>query len=151
MSVFKKLIASATLATAMLASPAIAQDNVRIALVVKALGIGLAMDDFGTGYSSLAYLSKFPFDTIKLDQSLVRNQWTQRDILLQSVISMATNLGLSTIAEGVEDENDLENLKLMGCQYIQGFVAGVPVSAEIATDLVRAQNPLVAKDDAAAE
>jgi EAL domain-containing protein (putative c-di-GMP-specific phosphodiesterase class I) len=84
------------------------EHNAHVLNRVKAFGIGLAMDDFGTGYSSLAYLSKFPFDTIKLDQSLIRNQWAQRDVLLQSVIAMATNLGLSTVAEGVEKEEDLK-------------------------------------------
>ncbi|TCD13530.1 putative bifunctional diguanylate cyclase/phosphodiesterase [Oricola cellulosilytica] len=126
------------------------EHNAHVLEKVKSLGIGLAMDDFGTGYSSLAYLSKFPFDTIKLDQSLVRNQWAQRDILLQSVISMADNLGLSTVVEGVETEDDLVKLRKMGCRYIQGFIAGVPVNGSVATDMVAAQNPLV-KDDAAAE
>ncbi len=127
------------------------EHNARVLERVKALGIGLAMDDFGTGYSSLAYLQQFPFDTIKLDQSLVRNDWTQRDILLQSVISMANNLGLATVAEGVENMDDVRKLEEMGCKYIQGFVAGVPVTAEAATELVMTQNPVVTNDDAAAE
>ncbi|WP_421859497.1 EAL domain-containing protein [Oricola sp.] len=125
------------------------EHNAHVLQRVKELGVGLAMDDFGTGYSSLAYLSKFPFDTIKLDQSLIRNQWEQRDTLLQSVISMAINLGLSTVAEGIESEDDLETLKAMGCHYIQGFAAGKPVTAEKAMEMVLEQNPLVANDDAA--
>jgi len=127
------------------------EHNSRVLKRVKDLGIGLAMDDFGTGYSSLAYLSQFPFDTIKIDQSLVRNDWAQRDILLQSVISMANNLGLDTVAEGVESPEDADRLKELGCRYIQGFIAGVPLTAEAATDLVMTQNPIVTNDDAAAE
>ena len=125
------------------------EHNSRILQKVKELGIGLAMDDFGTGYSSLAYLSHFPFDTIKLDQSLVRNDWSQRDTLLESVIAMANNLGLATVAEGVESSEDADKLEEMGCKYIQGFIAGVPVAAEEATELVMEQNPLVTNDDAA--
>ena len=127
------------------------EHNARVLRRVKDLGIGLAMDDFGTGYSSLAYLSQFPFDTIKIDQSLVRNDWAQRDVLLQSVISMANNLGLDTVAEGVENPEDVDRLKELGCRYIQGFVAGVPLTAEAATEMVMAQNPIVTNDDAAAE
>jgi diguanylate cyclase (GGDEF)-like protein len=125
------------------------EHNARVLQRVKALGIGLAMDDFGTGYSSLAYLSQFPFDTIKIDQSLIRNHWTQRDILLQSVVSMANDLGLATVAEGVENAEDAEKLKQMGCRYIQGFYAGAPVSADEATQRVLAQNPIVSTDNAA--
>ena len=125
------------------------EHNSRVLQKIKELGIGLAMDDFGTGYSSLAYLSQFPFDIIKIDQSLVRNDWSQRDILLQSVIAMATNLGLATVAEGVELPEDADKLEDMGCTYIQGFVAGAPVSAEEATELVMEQTPVVSNDDAA--
>ncbi|QKV20625.1 putative bifunctional diguanylate cyclase/phosphodiesterase [Oricola thermophila] len=127
------------------------EHNARVLGRVKDLGIGLAMDDFGTGYSSFAYLSHFPFDTIKIDQSLIRNDWSQRDVLLESVILMANNLGLSTVAEGVEAKEDVERLRGMGCRYIQGFAAGVPLTAEAATELVMEQSPVITNDDAAAE
>jgi EAL domain-containing protein (putative c-di-GMP-specific phosphodiesterase class I) len=81
----------------------------------------------------------------------VRNDWAQRDILLQSVIAMANNLGLDTVAEGVENPEDADRLKELGCRYIQGFIAGVPLTAEAATELVMSQNPIVTNDDAAAE
>ncbi|MBL1406036.1 MAG: EAL domain-containing protein [Rhizobiales bacterium] len=95
---------------------------------IKALGVGLSLDDFGTGYSSLSYLMKFPFDTIKIDKSFIqaRNK-KERLIVLRSIIAMAHGLEHELIAEGVELESDVTELRQMGCEYAQGFLFGSAV------------------------
>lgn len=98
---------------------------------IKALGVGLSLDDFGTGYSSLSYLMRFPFDTIKIDRSFIqaRNQ-KERLIVLRSIIAMAHGLEHELIAEGVELESDVTELRQMGCEYAQGFLFGAAVNID---------------------
>jgi diguanylate cyclase (GGDEF)-like protein/PAS domain S-box-containing protein len=110
---------------------------------IRELGAGLALDDFGTGHSSLAYLQRFPFDTIKIDQSFVRasNKGT-RPVLLRSIIAMAHDLGMEVVAEGAETDSDAIELYQLGCEYAQGFVFGEPMSAEDARNLLQADRPL---------
>lgn len=106
------------------------------------LGIGLSLDDFGTGYSSLAYLTRFPFDTIKIDKSFVDDTSPKRVVLLKSMINMAHELGLSVVAEGVADESDALQLRQMGCEYVQSFAFGQPQPADAALRLLKEQFPL---------
>lgn len=97
---------------------------------IKALGVGLSMDDFGTGYSSLAYLMRFPFDTIKIDQSFVlAREKKERLVMLRSIIAMAHGLEKKLIAEGIEFESDVAELLQLGCEYGQGYLFGEPMSA----------------------
>lgn len=98
---------------------------------IKALGVGLSLDDFGTGYSSLSYLMRFPFDTIKIDKSFIqaRNK-KERLIVLRSIIAMAHGLEHELIAEGVEMESDVTELRQMGCEYAQGYLFGGAVELE---------------------
>nr|WP_237351879.1 EAL domain-containing protein [Rhizobium sp. ACO-34A] len=105
-------------------------------------GISLALDDFGTGYSSLAYLTRFPFDTIKLDKALVCDHSDKRGILLKSIISMARGLEMKVVAEGIETEEDGQDLAKMGCDYGQSYLYGAPIGAESALRLLRERFPL---------
>jgi diguanylate cyclase (GGDEF)-like protein/PAS domain S-box-containing protein len=104
---------------------------------VRELGAGLSMDDFGTGHSSLAYLQRFPFDTIKIDQSFVRTTTRgTRPVILRSIISMAHDLGMEVVAEGAETDSDAVELYQLGCEYAQGFAFGEPMTAQAAQDLL---------------
>jgi EAL domain-containing protein (putative c-di-GMP-specific phosphodiesterase class I) len=98
---------------------------------LKGLGFHLTMDDFGTGYSSLAYLKRFPFDTVKVDQSFVRGIPDNRDdvAIVEAIIAMAHSLQLKVVAEGVETQEQLELLRKLGCDQIQGYYFSKPIPA----------------------
>ncbi|WP_412064650.1 EAL domain-containing protein [Rhizobium sp. SYY.PMSO] len=105
-------------------------------------GIGLALDDFGTGYSSLAYLTRFPFDTIKLDKAMVRDDSDKKAVLLRSVISMARELNMRVVAEGIESEEDALELAKIGCTYGQSFIFGPPMGSDSVLRLLKERFPL---------
>ena len=96
---------------------------------LKALGVKLYLDDFGTGYSSLAYLQRFPVDALKIDRSFVDNMTQDAGSaeLVRTIISMAQNLGLQVVAEGVETETQLSALRELGCPQAQGFLFAEPL------------------------
>jgi diguanylate cyclase (GGDEF)-like protein len=95
---------------------------------LRAVGMRTALDDFGTGYSSLSYLRSFPFDKLKIDQSFVREMAHRPDCLaiVTSVLGLARELGMATTAEGVETEEQLAQLRRIGCTEVQGFLFDRP-------------------------
>ncbi len=113
---------------------------VEILTWLKTFGASLALDDFGTGYSSLSYLHRFPFDTIKVDRSLVRDSSLngQTPLILRSVVALAHELGKEVVAEGVETAADAAYLRSIGCEFGQGYYYGEPMSAKDVAALLAA-------------
>lgn len=104
---------------------------------LREIGAGLALDDFGTGYSSLAYLQRFTFDTLKIDQSFVRHTGGgARPVILRSIIALAHDLKMQVVAEGAETEADTVELSQLGCEYAQGYAFGQPMTIEQARRLI---------------
>jgi diguanylate cyclase (GGDEF)-like protein/PAS domain S-box-containing protein len=103
------------------------------------LGVRLVLDDFGTGFSSLAYLYRFPFDALKIDRSFVEGLGVEqeRTAIVEAVIGMARALSLDAIAEGVENETQLDELRRLGCDYAQGHLFSRPLAPEKITALLR--------------
>ena len=99
---------------------------------LKSMGIGLMIDDFGTGYSSLNYLARFPFDTLKIDQSFVRAMDTGAEAveIVKTMLALASNLGMDVVAEGIETATQLNQLRALGCFYGQGYLFSKPVSGQ---------------------
>jgi diguanylate cyclase (GGDEF)-like protein len=107
---------------------------------IRSLGVRIAMDDFGTGYSSLSYLRSFPFHKIKIDRSFVRELGTRADCtaIVRALAGLAASLGMTTTAEGVETEEQLEHLRSQGCDEVQGYLFGRPHPASELAALVSA-------------
>jgi predicted signal transduction protein with EAL and GGDEF domain len=105
---------------------------------LRELGVRLALDDFGTGYSSLSYLKSFPIDTLKIDRSFVSEMLTDSTTasIIEAIISMTRVLGLSVIAEGVEDQAQYKFLQEIGCDAVQGFYISKAVPADEFAKLV---------------
>ena len=103
---------------------------------LRKLGVSSAIDDFGTGYSSLKYLQNLPIDTLKIDQSFIRNLDPSTDALsgngaiVQAIVTLAQQLGLRVVAEGVETPEELEVLRRLGCDLVQGYLFSRPMSVE---------------------
>jgi EAL domain-containing protein (putative c-di-GMP-specific phosphodiesterase class I) len=91
-------------------------------------GVKVALDDFGTGYSHLAQMHLLPFDTIKIDQSFVRNMLTDARsmVIVETIVAMAKALQASIVVEGIESEAELAVLRRLGCNYAQGWLVGKP-------------------------
>ncbi|MEP3524599.1 MAG: EAL domain-containing protein [Hyphomicrobiales bacterium] len=112
---------------------------------VKELGAGLSLDDFGTGYSSLSQLQHFPFDTIKIDRSFIKNNENpQQHIILKSIAAMAHDLGMDIIAEGAESEEDVAELYKLKCEFAQGFHFAQAMTADDAERLLEKEMPVAA-------
>jgi diguanylate cyclase (GGDEF)-like protein len=106
---------------------------------LKEIGIKVALDDFGTGFSSLGYLSAFPFDKLKIDRAFIsapREEEKPRAIV-KSVISLGHSLGITTTAEGVETPEQVDFLLEQGCEEVQGYLFGAPMSAAAMTEFLR--------------
>lgn len=109
------------------------EDAISKMKTLKEMGFKISLDDFGTGYSSLSYLQMLPLDTLKIDKSFI-NDITSKDgiqaNITNSIIMMVSQMGLDTIAEGVEHDEQYELLKKFNCHIIQGFLCGKPMSEE---------------------
>ncbi len=105
---------------------------------LREFGVRIAMDDFGTGYSSLSYLRKFPFDKIKIDRSFVTHleQDGEDSAIIKAVVAMGNGLGMTTLAEGVETQDQLRQLSAAGCESAQGYFLGFPMPEAEAIDLI---------------
>jgi EAL domain-containing protein (putative c-di-GMP-specific phosphodiesterase class I) len=99
---------------------------------LKAIGCKLSIDDFGTGYSSLGYISRFPLDKLKIDQSFVRAMLTSQTnmAIVDTIIRLANNLHLRVIAEGVETAEEMAALAARRCDEVQGYYFAKPMPAE---------------------
>jgi diguanylate cyclase (GGDEF)-like protein/PAS domain S-box-containing protein/excisionase family DNA binding protein len=120
---------------------------------LKDLGVRLVLDDFGTGYSSLSYLAEFPFDTLKIDRSFVNSLGGEGATfpIVEAVAGMAQALGLTTVAEGVEVEQQLRVLRELDCDAVQGFLFAKPMAAEVAEAWCREHTTAPSADDAGGE
>ena len=114
--------------TVMLSSAAAVRDNIAR---LKTLGVQLHIDDFGTGYSSLSYLQHLPSDTLKIDRSFIDRLCLNREgeELVRTIVSMAHNLGMKVVAEGVETAEQFSLLASLGCEYVQGYYFSKPLEA----------------------
>ncbi|NWO02433.1 UNVERIFIED_ORG: PAS domain S-box-containing protein/diguanylate cyclase (GGDEF)-like protein [Idiomarina abyssalis] len=111
------------------------------------MGVKLALDDFGTGYSSLSYLKRFPMNSLKIDKAFV-DDITINDKdrnMVASIIAMAHNLGLKVVAEGVETKAQLQTLKSLKCEYIQGFYFAKPMPADALIEFIEQHNEVAAQ------
>jgi len=107
---------------------------------LRSMGAQIAVDDFGTGYSSLSYLAQFPVDILKVDRAFVRHVGTtsEQAELAKTIIQLGQSLKLLTVAEGIESQEQLEGLRLLGCPLGQGFLFARPGPAEEIDELIRA-------------
>ena len=118
-----------------------AERTIRLLDQLYGLGLHLAIDDFGTGYSSLSALQQFPISTLKIDQSFVRDVASNPDdaTLVGTIVQMGRNLNMEVVAEGVENEEQLNFLQQLDCTFVQGLLFGDPMSSDNYLELILAQ------------
>ena len=104
---------------------------ITVLFALKLQGIKISMDDFGAGYSSLSWLSNLPIDNIKIDRSLIigLDSNSKNIFIIKAIIAATNSLNIKVIAEGIETEAEFNTLKELGCDYIQGYLIGKPMSA----------------------
>ncbi|MFV7769804.1 EAL domain-containing protein [Shewanella marisflavi] len=115
---------------------------IKVMMQLSKMGVSLALDDFGTGYSSLSYLKRFPIDTLKIDKAFVDDiDKSDRDLkMVDSIITIAHNMGLSVVGEGVEEASQLNILKALKCEEIQGFIYSKAVDETCFTELLKQES-----------
>jgi diguanylate cyclase (GGDEF)-like protein/PAS domain S-box-containing protein len=113
---------------------------------LRALGVRLSIDDFGTGYSSLTYLHRFPIDTLKIDRSFVEVLDKDNAEIVRTILSLAENLGMDVVAEGVETQEQMALLRTLSCQSAQGYFFSKPLDVATAEKIIsETYNPLLAR------
>ena len=106
--------------------------NLKVLYDIHNLGISIALDDFGTGYSSMSYLTQLPLNVLKIDRSFVNDMETiQGAAIVKAVVALAKGLSLKVVAEGVETKEQLERLKELSCDYVQGFYYSKPLENDV--------------------
>jgi len=115
------------------------EEVIKLLSAIHERGIHLALDDFGTGHSSLAYLKRFPIDCVKIDRAFIKDTPGNSDdvAIAKTIVAMAQALKLSTVAEGVENAEQLELMKSLGCEQIQGYFFSRPLPAEAFLEFYR--------------
>lgn len=114
-----------------------AEYAIRVLHQIKEMGVKISIDDFGTGYSSLSYLSQFPIDRLKIDQSFIRDLNESNQAIVKTIIDMAYNMNISVVAEGVENTENIDFLKKLGCPRAQGYYYSRPLPAAEALEYMR--------------
>ncbi len=111
---------------------------------LKGMGIRLSVDDFGTGYTSLSYLRRFPIDVLKIDKTFLRDMLpgSKDEAIVKAIVILAENLGLTSVAEGVESRVTLEHIRAIGASEVQGFFLGEPSPADEALSAVQSLGPM---------
>jgi EAL domain-containing protein (putative c-di-GMP-specific phosphodiesterase class I) len=119
---------------------------------IRELGVRIANDDFGTGYSSLSHLQSFPFDRIKIDRSFVKNiaECSGSLNIVRAMAALASGLGISATAEGVESKEQLDTIRSEGCTEMQGFLLSKPLPAHEIEKLLLSKRRLPRAEDSAA-
>jgi diguanylate cyclase (GGDEF)-like protein len=112
-------------------------------LQLRELGAHLSIDDFGTGYSSLSYLHRFPVTTLKIDRSFIgrMGEGDENSEIVRTIVTLANNLGMEVVAEGIETEEQLSQLRALRCEYGQGYLFSKPVDAETALMMILEKSP----------
>ncbi|HSU24741.1 MAG TPA: EAL domain-containing protein, partial [Pyrinomonadaceae bacterium] len=125
-----------------------AEHTIHVLNELKKIGVQLSIDDFGTGYSSLSHLHRLPFDTLKIDRSFVSRVGEQGENseVLQTIISLAKNLKMRVIAEGIETESQLAVLRNLDCEYGQGYLLAKPQTRENAEKMLYEMNSFLPPD-----
>ena len=115
-----------------------AETTIRMLRQMRNLGVQLSIDDFGTGYSSLSYLHRFPINTLKVDRSFVSTMesGSENGEIVRTIIALAKALNLSVIAEGIESIHQLHQLRILGCEYGQGYLFSRPIPADESEKIV---------------
>ena len=110
----------------------VADESVGVLNQIKALGVSISLDDFGTGYSSLAYLKRMPVDELKIDRSFVNGLPDDGDnaAIVRAIVGLSGSLGFEVIAEGVETRAQLDSLRSLGCDEVQGYFYARPMPAQ---------------------
>ncbi|MGC5327658.1 putative bifunctional diguanylate cyclase/phosphodiesterase [Brevibacillus sp. SYSU BS000544] len=122
------------------------ETNIAMLRRIREMGIRISIDDFGTGYSSLGYLKRFPIDSLKIDQSFIRDMITNREdaAIATAIISLAHNLNLKVIAEGIETEEQALFLRSQRCNAMQGYLFSPPIPVKECTSILEQEKVLLA-------